>query len=181
MDLKTYLNFIKKIKILHPLLLNANIEHKEVFMFLSGTYLKKGNFAYPKEHIKLLVKVAHEGGLMGHFGVDKTLKLLKRKFFWPHMRKDVQTHCHRCISCLKAKSTTMPHRLCTHIPFSSAPWEYISMDFILGLPRTQRGLDSIFVVVDNFNKITHCIPFHKVDDVTNISKLFFREVVRLHG
>ena len=37
---------------MHPLLLGANIEHKEVFMFMRGTYLNKENFAYPKEHIK---------------------------------------------------------------------------------------------------------------------------------
>jgi len=50
LDLKTYLDFIKKIRILHPLLLSANIEHKEVLMFLRGTYLKKETFEYPKEH-----------------------------------------------------------------------------------------------------------------------------------
>jgi len=43
---------IYKEDILHPLLLSANIEHKEVLMFLRGTYLKKENFAYLKEHIK---------------------------------------------------------------------------------------------------------------------------------
>jgi len=52
LDLKTYLNFIKNIMILHSLLLSANIEDKEVFMFLRGIYLKKENFAYPKEHIE---------------------------------------------------------------------------------------------------------------------------------
>ena len=51
LDLKTYLNFIKNIRILHPLLLSSNIEHKEVFMFLRGTYLKKENFPYLKENI----------------------------------------------------------------------------------------------------------------------------------
>jgi len=132
-------------------------------------------------HRKLLVKESHEGGLMGHFGVDKTLDLLKGKFFWPHMRPDVQRHCFRCISCLKAKSKTMPHGLYTPLPIANAPWEDINMDFILGLPRTARGYDSIFVVVDRFIKMTHFIPCHKVDDAQNISKLFFREVVRLHG
>jgi len=76
----------------------------------------------------------------------KTLELLKGKLFWPHMRKEVERHCHRCISCLKAKSKTMPHALYTSLPFASAPWEDISMDFILGLPRSQRGFDSNIVV-----------------------------------
>jgi len=113
---------------------------------------------------------------MGHFEVDKTLELLKGKFFLPHMRKEVQINFRRFISCLKAKSKTMPHGLYTSLPFVCAPWEDINTDFILGLPKTKRGFDSIFVVVDRFSKMAHFIPCHKVDDAKNISKLFFREV-----
>nr|KYP38486.1 Transposon Ty3-I Gag-Pol polyprotein [Cajanus cajan] len=152
------------------------------FYISEGYLYKEGRICIPQGSIrKLLVKESHEGGLMGHFGVENTLSFLKEKFFWPHMRRDVERFCSECIACLQAKSKVMPHDSYTPLLVANSPRVDISMDFILGLPKTQRGMDSIFVIVDRFSKMAHFIPCHKIDDASNIVRLFFKEVVKLHG
>jgi hypothetical protein len=97
------------------------------------------------------------------------------------MRRDVERYVLRCITCHKAKSRLNPHDLYTSLPIPKVPWEDISMNFVLGLPRIKKGRDLIFVVVDHFNKMAHFVPCHKSDDASHIAELFFREIVRLHG
>jgi hypothetical protein len=118
---------------------------------------------------------------MGHFGVKKTEDVLAAHFFWPKMRHDAERYVSRCTTCNKAKSQLNPHGLYMLLPGPSVLWEDISMDFVLGFPRTKRGRNSIFVVVDHFSKLTHFIPHHKSDNASHVAELFFTEIVRLHG
>ena len=82
---------------------------------------------------------------------------------------------------VQIKPKVKPHGLYTLLLVSKKHRVDISIDFILDLPRSRKGRDSIFVVVDRFSKMTHFIVCHKIDDATNIVDLFFREVIRLHG
>jgi hypothetical protein len=86
----------------------------------------------------------------------------------------------RCRICQHAKGKRHNTRLYQPFPIPERPWDEISMDFVLGLLRTQRGFDSIFVGVDKFSNMTYFIPCQNISDETHVANLFFKEVVRLH-
>jgi len=107
--------------------------------------------------------------------------MLQEHYYWAGMSKDVQDILKRCATCQVAKSHLLPQGLYTPLPVPTAPWVDVSMDFILGLPNTQRNKDSVFVVVNRFSKMAHFIACNKTNDATNIAELYFKEVTRLHG
>ena len=106
---------------------------------------------------ELLVREAHGGGLMRYFKTTKILEVLHDHFYWPNMKRDVQRICDKCITCKQAKSKVKSHGLYTPSLVPKEPWVNISIDFILDLPRSRKGRDSIFVVVDRFSKMTYFI------------------------
>ncbi|KAJ9557877.1 LOW QUALITY PROTEIN: hypothetical protein OSB04_012491 [Centaurea solstitialis] len=128
-----------------------------------------------------IVLEGHQGALAGHFGRDKTLKLVKERFFWPKMSTDVTKVVDRCRTCHIAKTHRSNAGLYTPLPVSDGPWEDVSLDFVVGLPRTQRQKDSVMVVVDRFSKIAHFIPCARTYDASQIARLYFTEIMRLHG
>ena len=139
-----------------------------------------GKLCIPSSSIRrLLTQEIHES--RGHGGFEKTLAGLKEHYFWPKMSNYVLRFVKSCVTCAKAKSKSNANGLYQPLPIANAPWEDVSMDFIVGLPRTSKGHDSIFVVVDRFSKMARFIPCHKTDDAIHVANLFFKDVVRLHG
>jgi hypothetical protein len=55
------------------------------------------------------------------------------------------------------------------------------MDFIVGLPRTRTGYDSIWVVVDRLTKVTHFIPVKTIYNSVVLAELYMARIVCLHG
>ncbi|GJV94516.1 putative reverse transcriptase domain-containing protein [Tanacetum coccineum] len=60
-------------------------------------------------------------------------------------------------------------------------WERITMDFIVGLPRTPSGYDSIWVIVDRLTKSAHFLPVKTMDSIKKLTELYLKEIVCRHG
>lgn len=82
---------------------------------------------------------------------------------------------------LVKKQESFPSWTNTPLWVQMQPSKDMIMDFVMALPRTQRGKDAIIVVVDRFSKMVHFIPCHKKDDASHVTKLYLKKIIRLHG
>ena len=145
------------------------------YMIQDGMLFKGSQLCIPRSSMREnLIKEKHSRGIIGHFGQDKTISILREHYFWHQMSHDVKKFVQSCQVCQEAKGFSHNTRLYQPLHVPSKPWEDISMDFVLGLQGTQRGNDSVFVVVDRFFKITHFIPCHKTHDTIHIVDFFFQ-------
>ncbi|XP_020701222.1 uncharacterized protein LOC110113127 [Dendrobium catenatum] len=147
-----------------------------------GYLFKSQRLCIPNTLLReFLVWELHAGGLAGHFGQSKTIAALENRFFWPTLKHDVGKLIKRCHTCQLAKQCKQNTSLYTPLPVPNCPWQDVSMDFVLGLPKTIRKHDSVYVVVDRFSKMAHFLPCSKTFDASRVAKLYFDEIVILHG
>nr|GFA32886.1 RNA-directed DNA polymerase [Tanacetum cinerariifolium] len=141
------------------------------FSKLDGYLFKGARLCIPLCSLrKAIVLEGYVGGLVGHFGRDKTLALLREQFYWPKMKRDVNRLLERRRTCHIAKTHTSNAGLYTLLSIHVAPWEDVSLDFVLGLPRTQRAKDFVMVVVDRFSKMAHIVPCSKTFDASQVAR-----------
>jgi len=128
-----------------------------------------------------VVQYKHNHILSGHFGQNKTLKLIWVEYTWPGMRSFVKDFCKTCVACRRSK--TPRHKLyglLKQLPVLDLLWNSISMDFIEQLPES-TGFTAILVIVDRLSKQSIFIP--TVDTITaqQLAELFIMHVFSKHG
>eukprot|EP00268_Persea_americana_P067965 TRINITY_DN9411_c0_g1_i1.p1 TRINITY_DN9411_c0_g1~~TRINITY_DN9411_c0_g1_i1.p1 ORF type:complete len:151 (+),score=14.57 TRINITY_DN9411_c0_g1_i1:3739-4191(+) len=113
--------------------------------------------------------------------MTKTILLVEDCFYWLSLKRDVVRMIERGRTCQLAKQRKQNMRLYTPLLVPPAPWQDISMDFVLGLPKTNKQHDSILVVVDRFSKMAHFVPCSKTSDASHVAKIFMERIDSLHG
>ena len=106
-----------------------------------------------------ILKEAHDTPLSIHPGGTKMYQDLKRIFWWHGMRSEIASYVARCDICQRVKAEHQcPVGLLQPLKIPEWKWEEVGMDFIIGLPQSNRGHDSIWVIVDRLSKVAHFIP-----------------------
>jgi hypothetical protein len=102
---------------------------------------------------------AHRSKLSIHPGSNKMYHDLRQLYWWSNMKQDINKYIAEYDICgrVKVDHLRMPGFL-QPLPIPVWKWEDISKDFITRLPRTAKGHDSIWVIVDRLTKTAHFLP-----------------------
>jgi hypothetical protein len=123
----------------------------------------------------------HDDPAHGHMGVEKTVEHLSRNYYIPNMHKKVRRYIKQCDTCQRNKpSRHIPYGELQNSETPTRPWEWITIDFITKLPKSD-GHDMIMVVVDRLTKYSYMIPTTETIDANTMAFLLFRYIFANHG
>ncbi|GKD64103.1 putative reverse transcriptase domain-containing protein [Tanacetum coccineum] len=116
-----------------------------------------------------------------HPGSDKMYSDMKKLYWWPNMKADTATYFSKCLTCAKVKAEHQrPSGLLVQPEISQWKWDNITMDFIIKLPKSSQGYDTIWVIVDRLTKSTIFVPMRKADPMERLARMYLKKVVTRH-
>ena len=137
------------------------IEYLKLFSLHKNDLMLRDGLIYilDDRNIKLeILNSCHDSKISGHLGQAKTLKIMSWNYFWPRIRQYVNEYVQTCDTCARNKTPRRPpHGQLHPLLIPVEPWESISMDYIIELPRFNNH-DVIYVCVDRLTKMTHFCP-----------------------
>jgi hypothetical protein len=145
--------------------------------------LYNGRLVVPQSgHIQTeLIQEAHNQVSTAHPGRDKTYQLLRPRYYWPKMLRDIERFVRNCQPCRRAyvprdKTPGFLHPL----PIPEHPWQHVTMDF-KSMPKDKFGYDMVFVVIDRLSKQAISIPCHQTITAEEMAQLYITYVYRYYG
>ncbi|GKB18842.1 putative reverse transcriptase domain-containing protein [Tanacetum coccineum] len=117
-----------------------------------------------------------------HPGSDKMYQDMKKLYWWPNMKANNATYVSKCLTCAKVKAEhqrTLGLLVQPEIP--QWKWDNIAMDFIMKLPKSSQGYDTIWVIVDRLTKYVIFVPMRKTNPMEKLARMYLKKVVMRHG
>ena len=131
---------------------------------------------------KQIMEEVHAVPYSGHVGYQKTLKKIQQNFYWPDHTLDIREFVTSCPVCQVEKSVhRQPAGLLQPLQLPDQKWADVSLDFIMGLPKSESGRDGILTVVDRATKMVHLIPVYQTITAAETARVYWDYVGKHHG
>ena len=131
---------------------------------------------------ELILSESHKSRLSIHPGCTKMYRDLKMLYWWPTLKKDIASFVGKCLICAQVKAEHQkPYGNLQQPEIPEWKWENITMDFVTKLPRSVKGHNMIWVIVDRLTKSAHFIPTNESASLTRLAQLYIDEIVSRHG
>ncbi len=140
-----------------------------------------GHLFVPETLRSDVIRWSHCSKVACHPGVSRTTFLIKQRFWWPSMARDIRCFVLACSVCAVSKTSNRPSAgLLQPLSVPSRPWSHISLDFVTCLPASS-GNTVVLTVVDRFLKAAHFIPLPKLPSARETAVAVIDHVFRIHG
>ncbi len=128
-----------------------------------------------------VIRWGHCSNVACHPGVNRTSCLVKQRFWWPLMARDIHDFVLACSVCATSKTSNRPpDGLLRPLSVPSRPWSHIALHFVTALPPS-NGMTVVLTVVDRFLKAAHFIPLPKLPSAKETAVTVIDHIFRLHG
>jgi len=143
----------------------------------------KHRWYIPKDEAlkQIIMEAEYDSRMAGHFGTYKTIGRVRANFYWPKMDAQITEYVRSCDVCQHNK--VIRHKkygLLEPIDVPRRPGTSISMDFIVGLPKSE-GYMKIWVIVDRFSKMAACILLKTEEHIKELALTSLKEMWHLNG
>jgi transposase InsO family protein len=171
-----------------PFALNKRLEHTAArtnYLYSDGVMyrrMRNGNhqLVVPENLVHEVMRQNHEPKYVTHPGVRRTHDLIDLHYWWPGMKKDVESYVNSCDPCQRRKVSREFVAPLGDVQQPSAPFEVISMDINGPYPVTPRGNRFLLTFIDNFFKYVEACPM-KDQTAQSCARIYASQIITRHG
>ena len=117
-----------------------------------------------------------------HPAMTKMYQDLRTLYWWSGMKRDVVDYVAKCLTCQQVKAEHQrPVGLLQPLGIPEWIWEDITMDFVVGLPKTIGQNDLVWVIVDRYTKSAYFLPVKTTSTMEQYAEFYVKEIVQIHG
>ncbi|GJT99541.1 putative reverse transcriptase domain-containing protein [Tanacetum coccineum] len=165
-------------------MIRKNIPKEKLEPYADGTLCFNGRswLPYYGDLRTVIMHESHKSKYSIHSGSNKMYQDMKKLYWWPNTKADIATYVSKCLTYAKVKDEHQrSSSLLVQPKIPQWKWDNITMDFIMKLPKSSQGYDTIWVIVDRLTKSVIFIPMRETDPMEKLARMYLKEVVMRHG